>query len=213
MLSNLIVDNKIHQNVIEENIFILSREGCWKGLFQQHSQSVYCNGISGYAIALLTSATSLRYRKLIFSIVSLAVHLLVPFFFRMTAPMEVKQRKLISPEMLWLFNPITILAYCISPVSSIFHLLLLLTGIEDKNHHNDNYDIGQQNHMNSQLYNQYTYSPNLSLFWYLDAQMFNDYHNYFRILISSQPFLYALPIFIRFKDHPLIAVNLTHPVF
>ena len=44
------------------------------------------------------------------------------------------------------------------------------------------------------------YYPSMGIWWYLLAQVFDDYHNYFMILLIAQPYLYLTPVMLRFQS-------------
>lgn len=53
----------------------------------------------------------------------------------------------------------------------------------------------------------HAYYPSVGVIWYLQGQVFSPFKIYFERLLSLQPFLYSLPLTIRFRDEPDIGVR------
>ena len=47
--------------------------------------------------------------------------------------------------------------------------------------------------------NKHYYQPSIGIWWYLQAQVFSSYTEYFQFLLRHQPTLYALPLVSRFQ--------------
>lgn len=43
------------------------------------------------------------------------------------------------------------------------------------------------------------YTPNLGVFWYFFAEMFEHFRSFFLVVFQMNIFLYAVPLAIRFK--------------
>ena len=53
------------------------------------------------------------------------------------------------------------------------------------------------------------YQPAAGVFWYFEAQLFSPFSEYFALLTFSQPFLFAVPLLVRFSSsRPLHTVKL-----
>ena len=50
-------------------------------------------------------------------------------------------------------------------------------------------------------------TPNLGLFWYLFAEMFDHFHHFFLIVFQLNPFIYILPLTFRLSDDPMFLVH------
>ena len=55
-----------------------------------------------------------------------------------------------------------------------------------------------------------SYEPSLGILWYLDAQAFQSFRHYLAILVLSQPYLMAIPLFLKFgKTQPRLLFDVT----
>jgi hypothetical protein len=53
----------------------------------------------------------------------------------------------------------------------------------------------------------YFYNIQFLTKWYLDAEIFHKYINYFNILYYFQPFIFTIPLSIRLQNHPNVIVS------
>lgn len=55
-----------------------------------------------------------------------------------------------------------------------------------------------------------SYSPGAGVQWYMRAQVFAQFEQYYSLLTFAQPFLFAIPIYLRFaKSQPQLALHMT----
>ncbi|CAG8590994.1 993_t:CDS:2 [Paraglomus brasilianum] len=49
-------------------------------------------------------------------------------------------------------------------------------------------------------------APNIGLFWYFFIEMFDQFRNFFLVVFQLHTLIFAAPLTIKFRDHPLFAV-------
>ncbi|CAG8471125.1 1298_t:CDS:2, partial [Paraglomus occultum] len=49
-------------------------------------------------------------------------------------------------------------------------------------------------------------SPNIGLFWYFFIEMFDQFRNFFLVVFQLHTLIFAAPLTIKFRDHPLFAI-------
>lgn len=49
------------------------------------------------------------------------------------------------------------------------------------------------------------FEPGYGIMWYLQAQVFPEYYNYFYTLVKFQPFLISIPLIIRLSKHDILS--------
>ncbi|KAJ2964130.1 hypothetical protein NQZ79_g950 [Umbelopsis isabellina] len=49
-------------------------------------------------------------------------------------------------------------------------------------------------------------TPNIGMFWYFFIEMFDQFRNFFLVVFQLHAFIFAVPLCIRFREHPIFVV-------
>ncbi|CAJ0888863.1 12156_t:CDS:2, partial [Entrophospora sp. SA101] len=51
-------------------------------------------------------------------------------------------------------------------------------------------------------------TPNIGLFWYFFIEMFDQFRSFFLVVFQLHAFIFAIPVTLKFRNHPLFAIFL-----